>query len=304
MSADKKVPITIEGVINAPLKTVWKYWTSPSAIIHWNNASPDWCTPRAENDLRPGGRFTYRMEARDGSAGFDFWGNYTEVVLYERIAYIMGDGRTAGVLFLAEEGRTRVVETFEPEGINPLEMQRQGWQAILDNFKRYVEASLQEEKVMIKHPITPCLWFDHQAEEAARFYTAIFPNSSIGAISRYTREGHEIHGQEAGTVLTVEFKLDGHSFTAMNGGPLFKFTEAVSFQVFCDTQEEIDYYWSRLTEGGEESQCGWLKDKFGLSWQVVPAILPQLISDPQRAERVMKVLMPMKKLEIDKLVGA
>jgi predicted 3-demethylubiquinone-9 3-methyltransferase (glyoxalase superfamily) len=157
---------------------------------------------------------------------------------------------------------------------------------------------------MIKHHISPCLWFDHQAEEAARFYTAIFKDSKMGAISRYTREGHEIHGQEEGTVLTVDFSLNGQSFTAMNGGPVFKFTEAISFQVFCDTQEEIDYYWSRLCEGGEESQCGWLKDKFGLSWQIVPAILPHLITDPQRAERVMKALMPMKKLEIDKLVQA
>jgi predicted 3-demethylubiquinone-9 3-methyltransferase (glyoxalase superfamily) len=157
---------------------------------------------------------------------------------------------------------------------------------------------------MIKHQITPCLWFDHQAEEAARFYTAIFKDSQIVSISRYTREGHEIHGQEEGSVLTVAFTLDGQLFTAMNGGPVFKFNEAVSFQVFCDTQEEIDYYWSRLCEGGEESQCGWLKDKFGLSWQIVPAILPQLITDPQRAERVMRALMPMKKLEIDKLVQA
>jgi predicted 3-demethylubiquinone-9 3-methyltransferase (glyoxalase superfamily) len=157
---------------------------------------------------------------------------------------------------------------------------------------------------MIKHQIVPCLWFENQAEEAARFYTTIFPNSTIGAISQYTHEGHEVHGQEAGSVLTVDFTLDGHPFTALNGGPVFKFNESVSFQVFCDTQEEIDYYWSRLCEGGEESQCGWLKDRFGLSWQIVPAILPKLITDPQRAERVMKALMPMTKLEIDKLVQA
>jgi predicted 3-demethylubiquinone-9 3-methyltransferase (glyoxalase superfamily) len=152
--------------------------------------------------------------------------------------------------------------------------------------------------------ITPCLWFDSQAEEAAKFYTSIFRNSKIESISRYTNEGKEIHGQEAGTVLTVNFQINGQSYTALNGGPIFKFSEAVSFQVFCDTQDEIDYYWNKLTEGGEEGQCGWLKDKFGLSWQIVPSILPQLITDPAKAERVTKAFMQMKKFEIDKLLQA
>lgn len=150
--------------------------------------------------------------------------------------------------------------------------------------------------------ITPCLWFDHQAEEAARFYTSIFSNSGIGRITRYGKEGHEIHGQAEGTVLTVEFELDGQPFTAMNGGPLFKFNEAVSFQVHCDTQEELDHFWDRLSEGGDQAaqQCGWLKDRYGVSWQIVPTVLPALLQsgNAARSDRVIKALLQMKKLDI------
>jgi predicted 3-demethylubiquinone-9 3-methyltransferase (glyoxalase superfamily) len=152
--------------------------------------------------------------------------------------------------------------------------------------------------------ITPCLWFDSQAEEAAIFYTSIFKNSKITDISRYGKEDFEIHVQKEGTVLTVGFQINGQPFTALNGGPLFKFNEALSFQVFCDTQEEIDQYWSKLTEGGEEGQCGWLKDRFGLSWQIVPSMLPKLMSDPSRADRVMKAFLKMKKFDIETLMQA
>lgn len=152
--------------------------------------------------------------------------------------------------------------------------------------------------------ITPCLWFDNQAEEAARFYVSIFKNSKIGTISHYTKEGFEIHGGKAGSVLTVSFELNGQAFTALNGGPIFKFNEAVSFQFFCKTQQEIDDYWEKLTKEGEEGQCGWLKDKYGLSWQIIPSILPQLMLDPQRAERVMKAFLPMTKLNIQKIMEA
>ena len=139
--------------------------------------------------------------------------------------------------------------------------------------------------------ITPCLWFDDQAEEAARFFVSIFENSSIGAITHYGKEGFEIHGRPAGSVLTVNFRLEGEEFTALNGGPHFKFTEAVSFVVRCHTQAEIDYYWRRLGEGGDETarQCGWLKDKYGLSWQIVPAHMGEWMSssDTEAASRVM-----------------
>ncbi len=156
----------------------------------------------------------------------------------------------------------------------------------------------------MNHQITPCLWFDNQAEDAARFYTSIFKNSKLGAISRYGKEGYEFHGQEEGRVMAVAFTINGQDFVALNGGPVFKINEAVSFQVFCDNQDEIDYYWEKLTEGGEEVQCGWLKDKFGVSWQVVPAILPELMTDPLRAGRVTNAYMQMKKFDIEKLLNA
>jgi predicted 3-demethylubiquinone-9 3-methyltransferase (glyoxalase superfamily) len=150
--------------------------------------------------------------------------------------------------------------------------------------------------------IAPCLWFDSEAEHAARFYTSIFPNSSIGRISTYGKEGHEIHGQPEGSVLTVDFVLDGHPFTALNGGPHFTFNEATSFQVLCSTQEEVDYYWERLSEEGDPAaqQCGWLKDRFGVSWQVVPVQVQELLDegDPVRKGRVMEALLAMKKLDI------
>ena len=157
---------------------------------------------------------------------------------------------------------------------------------------------------MTLQKITPCLWFDKEAKDAASFYTSIFKNSAIGAISYYGKEGFEIHGMPEGTALTVVSTLEGQSFTALNGGPYFKFNEAVSFMVGCDTQDEIDYYWNKLTDGGEEGQCGWLKDKFGVSWQIVPNILASLMSDPTRAGRVTQAFMQMKKFDIEKLLHA
>ena len=150
--------------------------------------------------------------------------------------------------------------------------------------------------------ITPFLWFDHQAEEAASFYTSIFPNSNVGKIARYGEGGPG----PAGTAMTVQFQLDGLSFMGLNGGPHFKFTEAVSFVVNCQNQEEVDYYWQKLSAGGAEVQCGWLKDKFGLSWQIVPTALAELMSDPdpEKSGRVMKAIMSMMKLDIRALQQA
>ncbi|HEX7338009.1 MAG TPA: VOC family protein [Gemmatimonadales bacterium] len=161
---------------------------------------------------------------------------------------------------------------------------------------------------MATQPIIPCLWFDSQAEEAARYYTGIFKNSKIVTVTRYGEAGQEIHGKPAGTVLTVEFELNGQPFTALNGGPHFKFNEAVSFQIMCQTQEEVDHYWNRLTQGGDPNaqQCGWLKDKYGLSWQVVPTGMVEMLNDPDRekADRVMEALLQMKKLDIAQLKRA
>jgi predicted 3-demethylubiquinone-9 3-methyltransferase (glyoxalase superfamily) len=160
----------------------------------------------------------------------------------------------------------------------------------------------------LAQPITPCLWFENQAEEAARFYTGIFKNSKIGKISRYGEAGKDVHGQTPGSVMTVAFELEGQPFLALNGGPLFKFNEAVSFQIICKDQKEIDYYWEKLTPGGDPSaqQCGWLKDKFGLSWQVVPSVLTEMLSGPisEKSQRAMSALMEMKKFDIAELERA
>jgi predicted 3-demethylubiquinone-9 3-methyltransferase (glyoxalase superfamily) len=159
--------------------------------------------------------------------------------------------------------------------------------------------------MQIAQTITPCLWFDNQAEEAAAFYTAIFRNSRIGRISRYGKEGFEIHGRPEGSVMTVEFELDGQAFTALNGGPVFRFNEAVSFQVICETQQEVDFYWDKLAAGGDEAaqQCGWLKDRFGLSWQVFPRMLSEWVGDPgsEKSQRAMKAMLRMKKIDLEKI---
>lgn len=156
--------------------------------------------------------------------------------------------------------------------------------------------------------ITPCLWFDTEAEEAARFYIGIFKNSRITHIARYPEAGQEQHGKPPGSVMTVAFELDGRKFTALNGGPTFHFTEAISFQIECDTQEELDHYWHHLADGGppEAQICGWVKDRFGLSWQVVPSILQDLITDPDpaKAARAMQAMLQMKKLDIATLQAA
>ena len=153
--------------------------------------------------------------------------------------------------------------------------------------------------------ITPCLWFDDQAEEAVAFYAAIFRNSKVVKVSRYGEAGREVRGKPPGTVLTMAFELEGQAFTALNGGPQFKFNEAISFQVNCTTQEEVDYYWGKLSEGGdvEAQQCGWLKDRFGVSWQIVPVVLTEMISDPDpvKSGRVMEAMLQMKKLDIGTL---
>jgi predicted 3-demethylubiquinone-9 3-methyltransferase (glyoxalase superfamily) len=157
-------------------------------------------------------------------------------------------------------------------------------------------------------PIVPCLWFDSQAEEAARYYTGIFKNSKIGTIARYTEAGREVHGRPAGSVMTVEFELNGQPFTALNGGPHFKFNEAVSFQIMCRTQEEVDHYWNKLSQGGDPNaqQCGWVKDKYGLSWQVVPTRLIDFMKDPdtEKSGRVMEAMLAMKKIDIAALERA
>jgi predicted 3-demethylubiquinone-9 3-methyltransferase (glyoxalase superfamily) len=155
---------------------------------------------------------------------------------------------------------------------------------------------------MLMKGLTPCLWFDTEGEEAATLYTSVFPNSKILEVARYGEAGP----RKAGTVMTVSFELNGQKFLALNGGPDFKFNEAISFQIDCENQEEVDLYWDKLSEGGEEGPCGWLKDRFGVSWQVVPTRLPELLVDPDRekAQRVMAAMLKMKKIQIEELEAA
>jgi predicted 3-demethylubiquinone-9 3-methyltransferase (glyoxalase superfamily) len=155
--------------------------------------------------------------------------------------------------------------------------------------------------------ITPFLWFDDQAEDAAKFYTSIFKNSKVGKSTRYGEAAEKAAGRPAGSVMTVEFELEGQKFTALNGGPVFKFNESISFVVNCDTQEQVDYFWEKFSaDGGQESQCGWLRDKFGVSWQVVPRVLIEMLQDKnsEKSERVMKAMLQMQKIDIKKLNAA
>ena len=165
-----------------------------------------------------------------------------------------------------------------------------------------------EEKQTHIQKITPFLWFDNQAEQAANYYVSIFRNSRIGQVTRYGKEGYEIHRMEEGTVMTVDFDIENQKFMALNGGPVFKFNEAISFQVLCETQEELDYYWEKLSEDGDKNaqQCGWLKDKYGVSWQIVPKLLSKMILDKDqiKSQRVMKAMLQMQKLDIQTLIQA
>ena len=176
-------------------------------------------------------------------------------------------------------------------------------------FMNYSNVSkIGEEKPSHIQKITPFLWFDNQAEQAANFYVSVFKNSNMGQVTRYGKEGYEIHGMDEGSVMTVDFDIENQKFIALNGGPVFKFNEAISFQVLCDTQEELDYYWEKLSEGGDKNaqQCGWLKDKYGVSWQIVPKVLSKMIQDKDqvKSQRVMKAMLQMHKLDIQTLIQA
>jgi predicted 3-demethylubiquinone-9 3-methyltransferase (glyoxalase superfamily) len=183
----------------------------------------------------------------------------------------------------------------------------QGWSGTMEQLAAYLATPKQIAKGKLmqiaRKSVTPCLWFDTQAEEAAKFYCSVFKNSKITSTSRFPDAGQDVHHKPAGSVMAVAFELDGQPFTALNGGPQFKFDEAVSFQVMCDTQAEVDHYWNALTKEGQEGPCGWLKDKFGLSWQVVPSAIPKMMTDPdaKKSARVMNAFMKMKKLDLETL---
>ena len=305
----KPATIKVETEVHAPMDKVWDYWTEPEHITGWYYASDEWEAPRAETDLRPAGKFLIAMSAKDKSAGFDFTGTFTSIIKHELIEYDIVDGRHVTIAFEVKPGGIKISETFEAEMVNSIEQQRSGWQAILDNFRKYAEKMAQKDNG--RSNITTCLWFDTQAEEAADFYVKIFyeagRQAKIGKIARYGESVSKVSGQPKGKVMTVEFEIDGNKFLGLNGGPLFKFSQATSFIVTCKNQEEIDYFWEKLGKEGKQGQCGWIDhDKFGVSWQVVPKILGKLMSDPDpaRAERVAKAMLSMKKLDMEALIKA
>ncbi len=243
--------------------------------------------------------------------GFDFAGTFTRVIANEVIEYSLGDERLVAVEFIAGDQSVTVRETFDAEPSHSAEQQRSGWQAILNNFKAHVEGSswapsgspTGDRKITAVQKITPFLWYDGQAEQAAQFYVSLFPDSRIDNVARAPADHPS---GSAGTILTIEFTLCGSRFVALNGGPQFPFTEAVSFQIACDSQTEVDRLWSALTEGGSEGQCGWLKDRWGLSWQIVPTRLHELLGDPDpgRSRRAMEAMLKMRKLNIAELEQA
>ena len=259
--------ITVKTTIHAPIEKVWGFWTEPKHIMHWNNASDDWHTPKAENDLRVGGKFLSRMEAKDGSSGFDFTGEYIAVDKHTLIEYTIIDGRKVKVLFVSKKNQTTITETFEAENIHSLEMQQAGWQAILDNFKRYVESN--EGKYMQK--IIPHLWFDKEAKEATELYASLFENSKVTNVTTIT-------GTPSGDCDVVTFDLAGQEFMAISAGPYFKLNPSISFFVVFDNEKEIKAVWNKLIGGGKvlmpydtypwAHKYGWLQDKYGLSWQL------------------------------------
>jgi predicted 3-demethylubiquinone-9 3-methyltransferase (glyoxalase superfamily)/predicted aspartyl protease len=229
------------------------------------------------------------------------------------VPFVMANGvtitRDVGYAILKTNGFETVDEVvFAQPGDMKLLGSRtlEGFGAVVDaRKKRLVAAGPQLATVAPKEKsdmqkIVPCLWFDSQAEEAVNFYTSLFKNSKIMNVARYDEAGAKASGRPQGSVMTITFQLDGQEFMALNGGPVFKFTEAISFVVNCETQEEVDRLWNNLTEGGEEVQCGWLKDRFGLSWQIVPTALGELMSDPDPAkgQRVMQAMLQMKKIDI------
>lgn len=412
--------IKISTIVNAAPLKVWHLWTTPSHIVNWNFASPDWHTTKASMNLIVGGNFSSRMEAKDESMGFDFEGTITEVMPLQKLSYKMSDHRLATVFFEENENGTLITEEFEAEGENSLELQEMGWLAILNNFKAYAESykgidlhpciwfdqngkeaaefytnAIQPSGIIFSNPMTtifllkgnklmalnggptfvpnpsisfmvaynqdsdlesswnslikngdvmmpldsypwsskygfcqdqykvswqlikagfantgqifaPSFMFTQdkagKAEEAMNFYTGIFPHSSIHSINRYLTNDEGVEG----TVKHAMFYLADKIFTAMDSfAPhAFTFNEGVSLVIPCDTQDQIDYYWSQLTEGGQESMCGWLKDKYGISWQVVPSVLGSLLSDPDKGSRVIQSFLKMKKFDIETLLKA
>jgi predicted 3-demethylubiquinone-9 3-methyltransferase (glyoxalase superfamily)/uncharacterized protein YndB with AHSA1/START domain len=278
--------ITVETKAAAPIEEVWRAYLTPEHIRQWNAASDDWHTTAATVDLRVGGTFSYRMEAKDGSFGFDFAGVYTKIVERQLIEYEFGD-RKAKVEFWSSEDGVSVRVTFDSESTHSIEQQRNGWQAILNKFTRYVQAKQQK--------VRTCLWFDGNGHEAARYYVSLLPDSFIET---------EWVGDPP---LVVEFTLAGAPMMILNGGPHYKLNPAASISVLTKDQTETDRLWTALLAGGgEESMCGWLVDRYGVSWQITPEALMrmQVSEDQVAAERARQAMYKMRKIDIAALEAA
>lgn len=305
-------PFTLQRTFNAPLARVWRAWTDLSQFEQWFGPKGVTCVAVAR-DFRPGGVFHYRMRSPDGQEN---WGRcaYREIVPQEKLVWVnsfsnpdgevvpppfpepwpaemlttvtfaaVGDQTTVAVEWIplhASEAETRTFDNARPGMAG-------GWSGTFEQLEDFLART---PRVSTGQKITPFLWFDGQAEAAARFYASIFPDSEITNVSP----------------MIVNFRLAGLEFMALNGGPHFKFTEAVSFFVSCETQAEVDYFWDKLSAGGSVQQCGWLKDRFGLSWQIVPTVLGELMgdADPDQSQRVFQAMMQMVKLDIAGLKAA
>jgi len=325
MSAKNSIAtkLVITRIFDAPRELVWKTWTEPEQAKRWWGPK-GFTAPIIRIDLRVGGKYLNCMRG-PGPDGMvrDFWstGVYREIVPMKKL--VMTDsfadekGNIVPASYYNMPGdwpeELLVTVTFEEQGIRtkmtlnhagmPDDENRkgaeQGWNESFDKLAGILKPAHMQK-------ITPHLWFDDKAEEAVNFYVSIFKDSKIGNIARYGEEGSKISGRPKGSVMTISFRLAGQEFMALNGGPVFKFTEAISLVVNCETQEEIDDTWEKLSEGGEKGVCGWLKDRYGLSWQVVPAVLGEMMQDKdeRKTQRVMAAILKMKKIDIETLKQA
>lgn len=310
----EKEDIVITRILDAPVELVWKAWTEPERVTHW--WGPKYYTsPSCKIDLREGGRYIFCMRAPQEQGGGDSYtsGVYLKIVPMEHLEFTQGlSDENGNRIDPSQLGmppdfpkEIRTVVTFKPirADMTELTVTEYGWTP--GQMYVYSLAGMQQsidklaeslEKGTHTRKITPFLWFNDQAEEAMNFYVSIFKNSKVLNITRF---GDEVPGPN-GKVRTGTFVLDGQELMALNGGPEFKFNEAVSLYVNCETQDEVDYLWEKLSEGGEKGDCGWIKDKYGLSWQIVPTVLGEMLSDPDsvRAKRVTEAMLKMKKLDI------
>jgi len=311
----QKEDLVVTRIIDAPLPLVWQAWTDPAHVMRW--WGPKYYTsPSCKIDLREGGSYIFSMRAPKEMGGQDSYtaGVYQKIVPMERLEFTQSlSDKDGNRIDPAQVGmppdfpkEIRTVVVFKALGnMTELTITEYNWtpgqMAVysLAGMHQSIDKLAESLANAPKQTITPFLWFNDQAEEAVKFYTSIFKNSKVGSISRYGPEGPGPNG----SVMSVTFSLNGQDFMALNGGPIYTFNPAISFYVNCETQEEVDELWEKLSEGGEEVQCGWLTDKFGLSWQIVPSILNKLLQDKdaRKAQSVTRAMLQMKKLDIEAL---